>query len=128
MKKTLFWINLIAGGLLLVLAALALFLPYHFAGSTYKDTMDAKEGWFYVDKNGQVTTRETNLHDFFDGEDKETVISRTVKATDLGGGDLCFISTNVNFSVLPDGDPGSGPAAAGRSNGRAPDRLSLQIS
>ena len=104
MKKTLFWINLIAGGLLLIFAALSLFLPYRFTGSTYQDAMEAREGWFYVDEKGQVTSRKADLHDFVDDNMREAVVSRTVAASDLGGGDLCFISTNITFKVYMNGE------------------------
>ena len=102
MKKTLFWINLIAGGLLLVAAFLALVLPYRFTGSTYKDTLDARKGWFYVDQNGQITSEEADIHDPVFDENRRAVAACTVDAAGLVGGDLCFISTNINFKLYMD--------------------------
>ena len=99
MKKMMLWINLIAGAALLVCTVLALFLPFRYGGSVYQDALDAQEGWFLVSSDGEFTSEKVNIHDLEFDNDQNAVVGRELKAEDLAGGDLCFISTNTCFRV-----------------------------
>ena len=99
MKKTLLWFNLIIGALVLILSVLAIFLPFRYKGSTYKETLDARKGWFYADSDGKTTDREADISALEFGENGKVTVTYPMQAGGLAGGDLCFISTNVRFWI-----------------------------
>ena len=99
MKKILLLFNLIIGGLLLILSVLAIFLPFRYKGSTYKETLDARKGWFYADEDGRLTSREADISALEFGAGGKVTVVYPMQAGGLAGGDLCFISSNVRFWI-----------------------------
>jgi diguanylate cyclase (GGDEF)-like protein len=112
MRKGHFWVNLICGAVILLFSLLAFFTPFRYVGSVYKESLDADEGWYYMEEDSsgetgnaekkltdkKLTDKEASLKDltFTDGK---AVVGRVLSPGGLAGGDLCFISTNIKFMI-----------------------------
>ncbi len=97
MRRFTFASNAIVAAVIIAFLAQCFFFSEHVIRTVRHPHQSAETGWSYLDGSDADLSNLTYT-------DHEAVVVRTLRHKEMQGADLCFLSTNVDFSVYIDGE------------------------